>query len=87
MGRVQHRVRKGLLHLSRARFATKEVIIWCRVMPGRVPAVKAAGVYGPEMEAGDLVLSVPVSAQAGDDSGVFRRGVTYGGSEDIVLEC
>jgi hypothetical protein len=56
-------------------------------MPGRVPAVKAAGVYGPEMEAGDLVLSVPVSAQAGDDSGVFRRGVTYGGSEDIVLEC
>ena len=87
MGGVQHQVRKGLLHLSRARFATKEVIIWFRVMPGHVPAVKVVDVCGLETEAGDLVLSVPVLVQAGDDSDVFRRGVTYGGSEDIVLEC
>jgi hypothetical protein len=55
-------------------------------MPGHVPAVKVVDVCGPEMEAGDLVLSVPVSAQVGDDSDLFMRGMTYGGSEDIVLE-
>ena len=86
MGRVQHQVRKGLLHPSRARFATKEVIIWCRAMPGCVPVARVAGVCGPETEAGDLVLSVPVLVQAGDDSDLFMRGMTYGGSEDIVLE-
>ena len=86
MGRVQHRGRKDLLHLSRARCAAKEVIIWCRVMPSCVPAVKVADVCGPETEAGDLVLSVPVSVQVGDDSDGFIRGMTCGGSEDIVLE-
>jgi hypothetical protein len=60
MGKVQYQVRKGLLHLSRARCATKEVTIWCRVMPGCVPAVKAAGVCGLVVEVGGHVLSVMV---------------------------
>ncbi|MBC8276557.1 MAG: hypothetical protein H8E40_16520 [Chloroflexi bacterium] len=55
-------------------------------MPGCVPAVKVAGVCRPETDVGDLVLSVLVSAQGGDESGVFIKGMTYGGSEDIVLE-
>jgi len=86
VGEVQHQVRKGLLHLSRARFAIKEVIIWCRAVPGYAPAVKVAGVCRPETDVGDLVLSVPVSAQGGDESGEFIKGMTYGGCEDILLE-
>ena len=87
MGKVQHQVRKDLLHLSRARCATREVIIWCRVMPGCVPAVKVAGVCELVEEVGCRVLSVVASAQSGDDSGGFIKSITYGGSEDIMLEC
>jgi len=81
VGEVRHQVRKGLLHLSRARFATKEVIIWCRAVPGYVHAVKVAGACRLEMDVGDLVLSVPVSAQGGDESGRFMMGYDlYGGN-------
>jgi hypothetical protein len=80
VGGVRHQVQKVLLHLSRARFATKEVIIWCRRVPGYVPAAKVAGVCRPETDFGDLALSAPVSAQGGDESGGFMRGMTYGGS-------
>ena len=86
MGKVQHQVRKGLLHLSRARCATKEVIIWCRVMPGCVPAVKVAGVCELVAEVGGHALIAVVSAQGGDDSGGFIKSISYGRSEDIVLE-
>lgn len=86
MGKVQHQVRKGLPHLNRARCVTKEVIIWCRVMPDCVPAVKATGVCELVAEVGGHVLSVMVSAQSGDDSGEFVKSITYGRSEDIVLE-
>lgn len=86
MGKAQHQVRKGLLHLSRARCVTKEVIIWCRVMPGCVPAVKVAGVCEPVVEVGDHALIAVVSAQGGDDSGGFIKSIDYGRSEDIVLE-
>jgi len=87
MGKVRHQVRKGLPHLSRARCATKEVIIWCRVMPGCVLAVKVAGMCELVVEVGCRVLSVVVSARGGDDSGGFIKSITYGGSEDIMLEC
>ena len=86
MGKVQHQVRKGLLHLSHARYATKEVTIWCRVMPGCVPAVKVAGVCELVAEVGGHALIAVVSAQGGDDSDWFIKGMTYGRSEDIVLE-
>ena len=57
-------------------------------MPGCVPAVKVADVCELVMEAGGHVLSVLVSAQGGDDAiGSFVKGMTYGGSEDIMLEC
>jgi hypothetical protein len=60
MGKVRHQVRKDLPHLSRARCATKEVIIWCRVMPDCVPAVKVTGVCELVAEVGGHVLSVMV---------------------------
>lgn len=86
MGKVQYRVLVDFLHLSRARCATKEVIIWCRVMPGCVPAVKVAGVCLLAVGAGGHALIAVVSAQGGDDSGGFIKSVAYGRSEDIVLE-
>jgi hypothetical protein len=49
-------------------------------VPGYVPAAKVAGVCRPETDFGDLALSAPVSAQGGDESGGFMRGMTYGGS-------
>jgi hypothetical protein len=84
--KVQYRVLVSLLHLSRARCAINGAIIWCRVMPGCVPAVKVADVCEPVVGVGNHVLSVVVSAQGGDDSGRFIKSVAYGRSEDIVLE-
>ncbi len=86
MGKVRHQVRKGLPHLSRARCATKEVIIWCRVMPSCAHSVKVADVCLLAVGVGNHVLSVVVSAQDGDDFGRFIKSVAYGRSEDIVLE-
>ena len=86
VGKVQHRVRKDLLHLSRARCATKEVIIWCRVMPGCVQSVEVADVCELVVEVGGHALSAVVSARGGNDSGRFIKSVAYGRSEDIVLE-
>lgn len=85
--KVQYRVLVSLLHLSLARCAINGAIIWCRVMPGCVPAVRVAGVCKLVAEVGDHALSAVVSAQDGDDSGGFVKRVAYGRSEDIVLEC